>query len=204
MPNYLLPQLGTAGHFTLATPLDLHLTPGVRYTVVGTRLISDYLTDQVDVLALVYIPNGLTEADFAADQAENMAIVTLQGSDGHVYYVPVRYIQSAPKTDGVGYHDVALQVGLGPMPLGYDYASFQAELSDVVYDRLGIRPSFTVTEINLPVLVTAEEDLRIKTARAVQPGQIQSYRGLYLQALQQIQNLLNRCLLLEDCLKSKL
>lgn len=194
----IVPEVGAQGAFTFLPPFNAASLTNEVYTCKSVRTISDFIASGVDVLSLAYLDYGLSDANYAADYAADMQIVSLQGGMGHWLYVPVSYLAAFPMPDGVLYHNMALSVSLGPMPVGFDFSAVQAEISNLIKDSLGITSSMVPVEISRTVMLTATQDATMRAARAVSITTPQTDRANLIIMTQNYQTALTQLKALEQ------
>jgi hypothetical protein len=165
MTNYVIPTVGMTGYYRLIAPFDGLINLNTEYTCQDVRSITACLANNEDVLKTIYLANGLVEADYVADRAENMLIISLQSQVGQWVYVPVRYVASYPLTNGVLYHNVMMGVGLGAIPVRMDLATIESQISDLIYNLLGIRPAMKAVQVSKATFVSTEQHEMIETTR---------------------------------------
>lgn len=160
------PVIGSKGSYTFISPFNRYSNNGEIYTCQAIRTIGDYIIENNDPLNNIYLAENLTEDDYNQDKANNINIITLQRSDSSWLRIPSRFISAYPIMNGIEYHQVALGVSLGMLPINYDLSTLETFISNVVYGVLGIIPQFSQVELSNPVLVTIEKDQQLSTARA--------------------------------------
>ena len=142
-----IPSINMIGQFELTAPYVAKST--VRYKVTAIRKFSDLYIRGVDVYAQFYKPHGLITGeivngkpfDFNTESSLNPVIVTLEGNDDSVIYVPSSYIKSNPSTTDIPYSRMILSIDLGALP---DHVNLEAVMTDIeglVETRIGSKPT---------------------------------------------------------------
>lgn len=129
-----IPSINTIGKFELNAPYVAK--DNVRYRVTAIRKFSDLYIRGVDVYAQFYKPHGLITGqivngklfDFNEEAALSPVIITLEGNDDSVVYVPSTYIKTNPSTTDISYSRMILSVDLGALP---DYVNFESVMKDI-------------------------------------------------------------------------
>lgn len=149
----IVPSVGSAGFYEFAAPFDTKALATVEYSCKAVRKISEYLASGEDVKKDIYDENGLTDAIYEEDLAQDAYIVSLQSGTGHWLYVPYRYILSFPSTNGVPYRSVMLGFSLPALPAGYDLSPLLGELKLLIESRLGVQTSAKMVETSKVSLI---------------------------------------------------
>lgn len=142
----LIPEVGSSGIYKLRAPFNTRLAQDLRYTCIAVRRLADIVAAGGDPKDLHYTSNGLSDAQYDADVANGVCIVTLQSDGSGVVYVPSSYIESYPSMGGVPYRAIALVVSLGAIPDSLDLTYLKTRIRGVVKDTIGVdRELQTVT-----------------------------------------------------------
>lgn len=165
MINYVIPTVGTRGKFTLSAPLDQLMLSGEEYTVQAVRKLADYIANNEDPLKDIYTANGLSQTQYAEDLAAGMFVASLQSETGHWVYVPAKYIQTYPDTNGVPYRTLMMGVSLGAMPVEIDLDHLKTAISNLVRDSLGVTPQIKLVETSKALMVSRDKHDSLSTAR---------------------------------------
>lgn len=182
-PLAIVPEVGSSGFFTLATPFDQKIAAGVRYTCQAVRRISDYLGNNEDVKAGIYDANGISEDIWEEDKQADAYVASLQGETGQWLYVPTRYVIGYPDTNGVPYHTAALMVALPGIQTDRDLTDLYAKITDAVRGSLGTSCVIEKIETSKVTLVDSAKHDQIQTNRNIvigTPG-TNAARAAYLQ-----------------------
>jgi hypothetical protein len=140
MAAELLPGIGVSGDWTLKTPFDSKITAGLAYSCRAINKISVMVATGIDVLNTLYIPNGLTEANYDADVAADLSMVTLQSTSGQVIILPSTYLTGWPSADSVPYVVMGMVINLGPIPNTIDPTFLTDKVEPVIKNALGLDP----------------------------------------------------------------
>lgn len=166
MTQGILPVVGSAGFYNLASPFDVAAEHNVEYTCIALRRISDYLANNEDVKKDVYDKHQLPSDIWDEAIATDTYIVSLRSSSGHMLYVPSRYILSYPSVNGVPYRTVMIGISLPPMPADQDLAAVLTEVKDSVDTLLGVSSVVKTVETSKVTLVQHERHLENQQKRA--------------------------------------
>lgn len=128
----ITPQIGMEGYWQLMAPWAALLHPTTIYRCTAVRSISELVQSQIDPFTTFYQPNGLDITVYNSDVAQDVRMVTLLGTDGHVLYVPTTYINTYPLVDGVKYVVRGLTVELSALPINTDLTALKQKISDMV------------------------------------------------------------------------
>lgn len=142
--KYQIPSVGAKGVYTLLAPYTTENNE--VYECIAVRTISDYLSNGEDPIAAIYTPVKLTEEDYLADAAVDMQIISLRNDKGYTIYVPARYFSKYPVQDGIDFSSYVFQLYLPPIPVGQDTSAIEAELKDLILQRMGVDAVFDKVE----------------------------------------------------------
>lgn len=176
MPQ-LIPGIGARGLFTLKPPFAAKLLPATPYQCVAVRKLEDIAAAGGDPKALYYTANGLSDADYQADLAAGVVIVSLQASAAEWLYVPSTYIQSMPDQGGIPYTTMAVAVSLGPVANSLDLTYLKTKMKDLASEVLGLDPLVVEAHamaISATSNVTQTEHAALEAARAVRIAETQT------------------------------
>lgn len=165
MSDQLIPDIGAIGIFVLKTPYDTEIAPGTSYSCQAIRKLSDIIGSGSDPFEVYYQPFGIPRATYNNDITNGVCIVSLLAGIGQWVYVPSSFILSYPIMNGVTYRTLMLGVNLGPLPDGFALAGLKSEVSDTIYDLIGVRPSIKEAVVSAETLVPKVTHDGIETAR---------------------------------------
>lgn len=139
-----VPSINTSGRFVLKKPFIAK--EQVRYNVTALREFSDLYVRGIDVYSKYYKPFGLVDGtvvngktfSFSAETKSNPVIVTLEGSDDTVLYVPSTYIDTYPIVGDVVYSRLILTADLGALPDDVPLDSILQDVEDLIQSRFGV------------------------------------------------------------------
>lgn len=160
-----LPTVGVKGRFSARTPFDTKINPQIEYTCIDVSTIRGLIARGQDPFNEVYVPAGLDDeaADFQQDI--DRCIVTLQAGSGLLVKIPSSYLHGQPDNNGVRYVHSMIGVALSVIPEGLDLTSLLQEVTDLVYDRLGVRSEAKVVTLDTVTVLSQQEHNAIETAR---------------------------------------
>lgn len=145
-----IPNIDTVGRFVLTNPFVAK--PSVIYSVIALRELRDLSIKGVNVYKEFYVSAGLTNEtningttfDFTLEVAKNPVIVTLQGSDGNIIYVPSTFIESFPNMGDVTYSRLILSADLGALPDTITVDSILSDIEQIISARFGVNASVKI------------------------------------------------------------
>lgn len=161
----IIPFIGATGFYTLLAPFDTKINIDEQYTTKAIRSISDYISNNEDIKALVYDANGILSTVYDRHVLDDIEIIALQSDLGHWVYVPSPYISKYPDPNGVVYKTTMIGVSLPPLPVDLDLHLLDTDISNLIIDRLGVTPIIKQVETSKPVLVSDAIDVQHTTAR---------------------------------------
>lgn len=204
MSDLIIPTIGSSGFFNLRPPFDTLVLPGERYVCQGIRKISDYLANNEDPKADIYVKHQISEEEYAGDAAKDMVIVSLQSEKGHWLFVPARYIIGYPVVNGIPYRSLSIGVALPAMPAYRDLTFLKADITNLIKDSLGVVPVVKLVETSRVVLVPKDKhDLSVSNRTAVSNGRLTD-RSRYMKLLVDHQAALDKIAELEAYIKTTL
>lgn len=181
MANYI-PGINTTGLFTLLPPFDNALLPDVPYTCIGIRRLTDIAAAGGDPQAEYYTPYAIAEADYEADVANEVCIITLQSGSSSIVYVPSRYIDKAPELGGVQYTAMLMAIELGPVRDNLDLTYLKTKVAGVIEETIGITATPKLVAASLPMVLTNAQDETLEAARQANIAAVQTDHAKYLKA----------------------
>lgn len=143
----ITPTLKSKGLYVLRAPWSV--PPTTTYVCQAVRGLRDIFEMGDDPFKLYYEPMGLTEADFKADLALDVNIVTLMVEaldasttplDKSYVYVPDTYIERYPDQSFVPYSHIVLSLSLGLLPDSIALDTLKAEVANVCSNVIGVTP----------------------------------------------------------------
>lgn len=146
-------------------PFDTLINPRLIQECIGVETINGLLAKGDDPFTDVYESIGLTEDQFNADSDTGVRVITLQSSLGEIYSVPETYIEAIPDANGVPYRCAMLGISLSAIPDEMNIAELKTELSDVIFNYLGVRSEIKEVMYGEPSILTQEEHTAVEVAR---------------------------------------
>ena len=184
--NYILPEVGSIGTYTLAEPYATLVDPNINYTCMSIRSINEIIAGGGDPFTIAYQPAGISQSVYNQALSINMQIVYLVSDGGNWVYIPANYILEIPAIDGVGYQNMGLNVILGLINSSKDLSSVISAIQDVVYANMGITPVVQPVQLSNSLQITSAQASQIETARSALITSNSSSYGLYQNTLQQL------------------
>jgi hypothetical protein len=140
-----IPIINSSGRFVLKTPFVTKTT--VIYTVIAVREIADIYIKGEDVYRSYYESVGLVNGvdingsifNFDEEVKSKPVIITLEGTDGSITYVPSTYIISYPNAGDVVYSRLVLSADLGAIPDIIPVDSIVSDMAELIEARFGVK-----------------------------------------------------------------
>lgn len=140
-----VPNINAKGRFSLQLPFVAK--PTVVYTVIAIREIADLYLKGDDVYRLYYESVGLINGvnvngvvfNYEDEVKLKPLIVTLEGTDGTITYVPSTYILTYPISGSVLYSRLILSVDLGGIPDTVPLDSILVDIENMVESKFGVK-----------------------------------------------------------------
>lgn len=180
---YVVPPINTKGTFTFSVPFDTLLKPNLSYKVTAVRELLELKNSEEKPYETIYVPVGLTEADFVADLDANIPIVVLVTEGNEYIYVPANRIQSMPDITGVRYQDKILAISLGSLPVNMDLTLATTIVTDDIYASLGIQSSVQIVPSSAVILKPVVDDATFRALLANRSTVTKSYKTRYHETL---------------------
>lgn len=193
------------GVFSANSPFTAQINTQLNYTCISIETINGLLARGNDPYTNVYFsnfPSNESKAKYEADRSQNIPIYTLQSSKGDLVSLPGSYLVGMPDMNGIGYVSMMLCVSLSAIPSTLSLSSIKREVSDLIFDRLGVRSVAKTVALGLPSVLSTAEHTAIEAARVANVTKNISTLTQINQL--QIQNtaLLNRVTVLENYIMS--
>lgn len=167
-----MPAMNARGRFLLKEPFAAK--PDVIYEVTAIREFSDLYFQGVDVYKEFYQKVGLKNGvrlngetfDFNKEVELFPSIVTLEGTDRTIIYVPTTYIISYPNMNEVTtYSRLIMSMDIGMLPDNLNLDAVLKEVGDLVSKRVGISTKPIITRAFTPTQPTPEEHNVLENTR---------------------------------------
>lgn len=180
-----LPAMNSKGRFELKEPFSCK--PDVIYEVTAIREFSDLYYQGVDVYREYYVPAGLINGveykgstfNFNEEVKQFPSILTLEGTDRTIIYVPSTYVVSFPEISEVStYSRLIMSVDLGALPDNLDLSGVIKEVNDMVSKRVGINAQAVLSRAYTPTQPTREQHITLENTRL---GNIKAIDNTYAQ-----------------------
>ncbi len=164
--NTNLLYIGQAGIFQFYAPFNTayNLDSDILY-VESIESIGQLIANNEDIFNTYFNPVGLSQTQYTSFLQSNGVIVGLKDSSGQRYFVPSTFIQGLPDPNGVPYRVLGLNIVLGPLPTTFDITTLTNPLSGIVYDIVGIPPSFNAVELSKVKLIPTETAEQMENTR---------------------------------------
>jgi hypothetical protein len=200
----LVPYVGMTGLYTLKAPYTNLITNTVEYTCIAVINISGAIANGEDPLNEIYLFNGDTQVNFDIDEAANHCIVTLQSGLGDLVRVPNSALISLPNSDGIKYLNIILGIALSVLPENTDLTAIKTEISDLVFNTLGVRSTVFGTTVGGNTVVSHATHASIENSRQLNITSKLSARTRNQQLIAQNTALLAKVAVLENYIKINL
>lgn len=157
--------VGMKGVVIATAPFDTYINPRLIHECIGVETINGLLAKGDDPFTDIYEPVGLTEDQFNTDSDAGVRIVTLQSAIGEILFVPEVYIEAIPDANGVPYRIAMLGISLSAIPDDMDITDLKTEISDMVFNYIGVRSEIKEVMYGEPSILTQEEHTAVEAAR---------------------------------------
>lgn len=174
----MTPSIGASGVFVLKLPwiADVNTT----YEVIAVRSFEDIYKAGDDVYPIYYKPMGLVDGvagfDFKNEVSLKPNLITLQGSNGSVVYVPDTYIAHFPTMGNVNYQHVVITASLGALPESVDLSILRDDVQNLIESRIGAIADTKIMTAPASNQPTTEQHDALEAARL---GSITEYENDY-------------------------
>ena len=156
--NTLVPPINLKGIFKIKAPLDTILNPHIYYTVLAVESIKKLLLDNIDVKAVMYKAQGLSDESYEHDLINDIPITTLKTEAGELFYIPTNLIRNMPEATGVVYKQKAIVLNLGYVNDSVNADFVGTEIKDIVSALTGIDVVSSVEDISGSYVLGYEEN----------------------------------------------
>lgn len=160
------------GRFELLPPFNAK--KDVIYEVTAIREFSDLYLQGIDVYTHYYEKLGIREGvdlngklfSFDDEVKNNPAIVTLEGTDRTVIYVPTTFIVKYPEVDErLLYSRMILSADLGILPDDVNLDTVSKEVEELVSKRVGKTAKVVLTKAISTTQPTIEDHIKLENTR---------------------------------------
>lgn len=176
----ILPVVGSSGFYEFQPPFNVESEGRVEYTCIAIRRISDYLANNEDVQKDIYDAREISPDIWEEDLKADSYIVSLQTRNGHLIYVPYRYITSFPSINGVPYRTMHVGIALPAMPVTQDFTALTDELKSVTEHLLGVNCVVRMVESSKVQIVPFEDHEQAIQQRIAASQDHTNVYGMYL------------------------
>ncbi len=142
------PSIGLSGIYTAVAPFIL--SEEFTYKCIAIRRFLDVEKEDILVFETYYQPKDLDNSIYAEDEANDVCIITLQRSDGLLFYIPDSFLASIPLQVGLNYVRLSLMIDCGIVREGLDITFVENQIISLVKQVVN-PPTVEVSRILLPV-----------------------------------------------------
>lgn len=142
-----IPRIGTQTFVNAVNPFDNVIHDNIRYVIYSIRYIDELVANGENVLAELYIANGLDELAYDADMLARVAIVGFK-SDLGIVYIPSSMFTITIDRDTVAYVEKLITLPLGALPVDIDLTFLEEELALVIRDSMGLVTTPVTTDVS--------------------------------------------------------
>lgn len=157
--------VGMKGTVIATAPFDTQINPRQVQECIGVETIDGLIAKGFEPYEDIYEPNGIDEDQFNLDSDAGVRIITFQASTGKVVAVPELYIEALPDANGVPYRCIMLGISLSAVPDEMDLADLKTEVSDLIFDHLGVRSEIKEVTYGEAVILSVAEHDAVEAAR---------------------------------------
>lgn len=163
--------VNTSGKFELITPFEAK--PNVTYTVSAIREFSDLYIRGIDVYRQYYVVEGIKNGteingkvfEFSEEAKLKPTIITLEGNDDTVIYVPSTFVKSYPIKNDVPYSRLILSADLGMLPDSVKLEAILDDVRELIIARFGVLANVDVVRGFADRQPTPEEHQLLEQSR---------------------------------------
>lgn len=164
-------SINLSGKFKLKLPFVAlgHVT----YRIIAIREFADLYLRGVDVYNQYYLGYGVENGNlvngapfkFEDEAKNNVTIVTLEGNDDTIIYVPSSFIEDYPDKTDVVYSRLILSADLGVLPDNVPVDSILDDVKELIESRFGVTTSVNVVKAFTPRQPTVAEHTVLEASR---------------------------------------
>jgi hypothetical protein len=163
------PGLGLEAYFTFKEPVLTHIRnklntneDSVQLKVIGINNLKSMIESELrDPYTDTYAALGISNQDFRRDVLNNIPLYLFAyyPTPTRTVYIkcPLNYIQDHSLVSDILYTNRVIIIDMNKLPKAQDTTFLFDELSDLVYDRLGMRPQLKEVSLGDAESVTREE-----------------------------------------------
>lgn len=160
------PTIGSSGNFELLEPFSTLIGKNTILKCESLKTINEMIAHNFPVLNRVYLNNGLTQIDYEEDLKNNEIIASFVNNNSYWYQIPVRYIKSPAKNDGVIYSHIVAGIDLGPVADSVNLEPIKNILQKEIFDSLGIVGQVKFLRLKKTTVSTTEHEKIEKVRRS--------------------------------------
>jgi PKD repeat protein len=162
-PVPMTPALNSTGLFTVNAPFTI--SSDILYTCKAINSYAALVAAGVNVYAIYYEANGLTQQQYQADYNAGANIVTLMSTTAASVLLPDTYITSVPNSGNVAYVEFIATLNLGPLPQATSLALLQQQLADAASNVIGVTPTVVIFTQPTTDVMSQEQAAAAEAAR---------------------------------------
>jgi len=196
--------VGMKGRVVAIAPFDTTINSRLIHQCIAVETINGLLAKGFEPYTDIYEPFGISEDQFNTDADANVRIITFQASTGEIFSVPELYIQELPDANGVAYRCVMLGISLSAIPDEMDISDFKSEISDMIFNYLGVRSEVKEVVYGQPTILSQQEHAAVEQARQTNITNNVSSRLRASQLEGTVADLLQKVQVLETFIKNNL
>ena len=194
----IIPPIGTQGLWTLIAPFDKLLKSGIAYSLIAVRQMSDIIAAGDNPETEYYTPNALPNTTYLTDLKNKVVILSLQGSNSTIYYVPSSYVLNYPDIGGVPYRVYGLTINIGALPVGTSLTNVISKINSDISELIGVSAITKVVAISPINMLTSVNAAATEAARQANIQTTITDYTRYVQASQQLANAQQKIQMLES------
>ncbi len=194
--------VGMKGVIITTAPFDVVINPWLIHQCIGVETINGLLAKGEEPYTDIYEPNGISEDQFNIDADANVRIITFQSATGQIISIPEVYVESIPDANGVPYRCVMLGISLSAIPDDMDIGDLKTEISDMIFDYLGVRSEIKEVVYGEPSILSQEEHTAVEQARVTNVTNNVSSRLRVTKLQTTVNDLTQKVQLLEEYIKN--
>jgi hypothetical protein len=163
------PGLELEAYFSFKEPILTHIRnklntneDSIQLKVIGINNLRSLIESELrDPYTDTYTPLGISSQDYRRDVLNDVPLYVFAyvSTTGRTTYVkcPLSYISDYSLVADILYTNRVIVVDLNKLPKALDTTVVFAELSDMIHDRLGVRPQIKEVSVGEMQKITREE-----------------------------------------------
>lgn len=196
--------VGMKGTIIATAPFDTVIDSRQIHECIGVETINGLIAKGSEPFEDIYEKYDISESQFNADADAGVRIITFQSSIGEIITIPELYIESIPDANGVPYRCAMLGIALSAIPDDFDLTELKTEVSDLIFDYIGVRSEIKEVVFGEPSVLTRVEHIAVEAARVANVRDNESSRSIARRLQDTVNAQAAKIAMLEQYIKDKL